>query len=134
MKTTISTAAPEIERGAAPNIEVYQNFIACAVDRADDEVMKLAEKLAAERDPDAILAMQKTLKAARRKAKILEQFFDSIWPEDLLEFIDTIAEPGVRLDVQPIFDMIHDLIKALGLSRKDIKAMPNLFQSEASNE
>ena len=133
MKTTTSTAAPETGSGAAPNIEVYQNFIACAVDRADDEVMKLAEKLAAERDPDAILAMQKTLRTARRKTKILEQFFDSIWPEDLLEFIDTIAEPGVRQEVQPVFDMIHDLIKALGLSRKDIKTMPNPFR-RADNE
>ena len=125
-KNSNQTVAPE--RETAPNLGIYHNFVASMADRADDEVMELADKLASERDPDAILAMQKTLRSTRRKAKILAQLMDSIYPEDLLELIDAVAEPGVKQEFQPMFDMIQDLITSLDLTRGDIRTMQNPFR------
>ena len=122
MKSQTQTAA---ERGTAPNLEIYQEFIGRMADRADNEIMELAEKIAGEHNSEAILAMQKKLKSTRRKEKILSRLLANTCPDDLLELIDAVAEPGVKQEFQPMFDMIQDLIVTLGITRWDIMAMPN---------
>ena len=123
MKSQTQTAAPE--RGTAPNLEIYQEFIGRMADRADNEIMELAEKIAGEHNSEAILAMQKKLKSTHRKEKILSRLLANTCPEDLLELIDAIAEPGVKQEFQPMFDTIQDLIVTLRITRWDIMAMPN---------
>ena len=123
MKSNQPTAAPE--RGTAPNLEIYHTFIGLMCDRAEKETMKLAEKIAGEHNSEAILASQKALQSARRRASILGHLLDNTCPDDLLELIDTIAEPGVKQEFQPMFDTIQDLIGALGLTERDIMSMQN---------
>ena len=103
--------------------EIYREFLDNMLERAESAAGNLTDHLTAERDVDKILAMQQELKRAARKVDILNRLHDGIRPIDLLEIIGNVAEPEVREDLQPMFDVISDLRCALNLTHDDIRAI-----------
>ena len=103
--------------------EIYMAFLDNMCDRAINKSGMLTDKLTAERDVDKILALQKELKRASRQVDVLNRLHDGIRPIDLLEIIGNVAEPEVREDLQPMFDVISDLRCALNLTHDDIRAI-----------
>lgn len=103
--------------------EIYAEFLDNMRERADCAAGELTDRLTAERDTDKILALQKELKRTSRKVDILNRLRDGVRPIDIQEIIDNVAEPEVREELRPVFDVIQDLRCALNLTQDDVRAI-----------
>lgn len=110
----------------APGIsmtEIYMEFLDNMRERFDGNVEQLTDKMANATDPETILAYQKELKRVQRRVDVLNRLYDGIRPVDMQEIIGNVAEPEVKRDLQPLFDVIADLREALNLTIDDIRAI-----------
>lgn len=110
----------------APGIsmtEIYMEFLDNMRERFDGNVGQLTDKMANATDPEKILAYQKELKRVQRRVDVLNRLYDGIRPVDMQEIIGNVAEPEVKRDLQPLFDVIADLREALNLTIDDIRAI-----------
>lgn len=110
----------------APGIsmtEIYMEFLDNMRERFDGNVGQLTDKMANATDPETILAYQKELKRVQRRVDVLNRLYDGIRPVDMQEIIENVAEPEVKRDLQPLFDVIADLREALNLTIDDIRAI-----------
>ena len=110
----------------APGIsmtEICMEFLDNMRERFDGNVGQLTDKMANATDPETILAYQKELKRVQRRVDVLNRLYDGIRPVDMQEIIGNVAEPEVKRDLQPLFDVIADLREALNLTIDDIRAI-----------
>ena len=103
--------------------EIYMEFLDNMRERFDGNVGQLTDKMANATDPETILAYQKELKRVQRRVDVLNRLYDGIRPVDMQEIIGNVAEPEVKRDLQPLFDVIADLREALNLTIDDIRAI-----------
>lgn len=130
MSKPVEVKNTEITYSAAQ--EVYSAFLGNVLDRVEGEVGRLTDRIADESNPEAILSLQKNLKRMQRRWGILRSIADGIRPLQVHDLLDSIAEPEVREELQPMFDMIEDLRDALNLTTED--AFRAAFRTGARHE
>jgi hypothetical protein len=130
MTKPVEVKNTEIAYSAAQ--EVYSAFLGNTLDRVEGEVGKLTDRMADESNPEAILSLQKNLKRMQRRWSVLRSIADGIRPLQVRDILNGIAEPEVREELQPMFDMIEDLRDALNLTTED--AIRAAFRTGARHE
>ena len=115
-----SIAAPKMETMTLNPDEIYNDFLDNIMERADETVSVLADKIAEETDSAKILELQKELKRARRKWSVLNRLRDGIRPLAMEEIISSVAEPQVMEELKTTMDMVIDLRETLGLVERDL--------------
>lgn len=120
---TTKNANPSSEAPGISMTEIYMEFLDNMRERFDGNVGQLTDKMANATDPETILAYQKELKRVQRRVDVLNRLYDGIRPVDMQEIIGNVAEPEVKRDLQPLFDVIADLREALNLTIDDIRAI-----------
>ena len=120
---TTKSSNPNSEAPGISMTEIYMEFLDNMRERFDGNVGQLTDKMANATDPETILAYQKELKRVQRRVDVLNRLYDGIRPVDMQEIIGNVAEPEVKRDLQPLFDVIADLREALNLTIDDIRAI-----------
>lgn len=113
MKTTPETAVRQTETATGLGKTLLGHFLDNMLDRVDGEIGTLTDRMADESNPEAILSLQKNLKRMRRRWSVLHSIADGIRPLQVQDLLNGIAEPEVREELQPMFDMIEDLQDAI---------------------
>jgi len=119
MSTHTEYENPEIPVACAR--EIYLVFLNNMLERIEDSTGALTDEMARENDPQTLLALQKQLKRTQQRAGMLRHLSDGIRPIQLMDIITDIADPDVKNDLQPLFDVVKDLRDALGLTVADIR-------------
>lgn len=99
--------------------ELYFSILDQMQASADEETECLTDRIANESGAEAILALQKDLKRARRRSDLLCRLQSGIRPVQLMDIVDGFAEPDVRREIRPIIDVITDIRNALDLRVTD---------------